>query len=80
MSMLMFALPQPQLISPHLSPLQGISSLFWMVLALFILGIFGEHITDPDLMWGMAALIIACVAFVPANELNDKFVNYFDEI
>ncbi len=37
------------------SMIKGVSSLFWMVLALFILGVFGEHITDPDLMWGMAA-------------------------
>jgi len=37
------------------SMIKGVSSLFWMVLALFILGIFGEQVSDPDLMWGMAA-------------------------
>jgi len=37
------------------SMIKAISGLFWMVLALFILGIFGEGISDPDLMWGMAA-------------------------
>jgi SSS family solute:Na+ symporter len=37
------------------SMIKGVSSLFWMVLALFILGIFGEQSSDPDLLWGMAA-------------------------
>ena len=31
------------------------------------------------LLWSMAALSIALVASVPRNELNDVFVNYFDE-
>ena len=37
------------------SMIKGISSLFWMLLALFILGLFGESVKDPDLLWGMAA-------------------------
>ena len=53
------------------SMIKWTSSFFWMVLAMFILGIFGESISDPDLMWGMAArtllptgllgLMIACL-------------------
>ncbi|EDN70540.1 integral membrane protein [Beggiatoa sp. PS] len=31
------------------------------------------------LMWGMGFFIIALIAFVPRNELNDVFVEYFDE-
>jgi len=31
------------------------------------------------LMWGMAAIIILLVSFLPRNELNDVFVEYFDE-
>ncbi len=31
------------------------------------------------LFWGMAAIILLSVAFIPKNELNDVFVNYFDE-
>ncbi|MFQ5644786.1 MAG: RND family transporter [Thiogranum sp.] len=30
-------------------------------------------------LWGMSLLVIGLVAFVPANELNDEFVEYFDE-
>ncbi len=30
------------------------------------------------LLWGSTALIIALVALIPRNELNDVFVNYFD--
>jgi len=51
--------------------IKWVSSFFWMILALFIIGIFGESISDPDLMWGMAArtllptgllgLMIACL-------------------
>jgi SSS family solute:Na+ symporter len=37
------------------SMIKGVSGLFWMVLALFILGIFGEQSSDPDMLWGMAA-------------------------
>ena len=31
------------------------------------------------LMWGMAGVIILFIAFLPRNELNDVFVEYFDE-
>lgn len=31
------------------------------------------------LMWSMAALVIVLVSFLPRNELNDIFINYFDE-
>lgn len=31
------------------------------------------------LLWGMGLVILALVAFVPNNELNDEFVKYFDE-
>ena len=31
------------------------------------------------LMWGMAGVIILLMAFLPRNELNDVFVEYFDE-
>lgn len=31
------------------------------------------------LLWGMGAIIVALVACVPRNELNDEFVKYFDE-
>ncbi len=31
------------------------------------------------LFWGMAGIILLSVAFIPKNELNDIFVNYFDE-
>ena len=32
-----------------------------------------------SLMWGMGLLIIALIAIIPRNELNDIFVEYFDE-
>ncbi|MCK5721038.1 MAG: MMPL family transporter, partial [Gammaproteobacteria bacterium] len=32
-----------------------------------------------QLIWGMGALIITLVAFLPKNQLNDVFVHYFDE-
>jgi predicted RND superfamily exporter protein len=32
-----------------------------------------------SLMWGMGILIIALLAFIPRNQLNDVFVHYFDE-
>ncbi|HQJ75975.1 MAG TPA: sodium:solute symporter family protein [Bacteroidota bacterium] len=51
--------------------IKGFGSLMWMLLALFILGLFGEFNTDPDLLWGYAArtllpvgllgLLIACL-------------------
>jgi len=31
------------------------------------------------LLWGVGALIVVLVAFVPRNELNDEFVKYFDK-
>ena len=31
------------------------------------------------IFWGMAAFIIVLISFIPRNELNDIFVNYFDE-
>jgi hypothetical protein len=31
------------------------------------------------LMWGMIAVMVVLMAFLPRNELNDVFVNYFDE-
>ncbi len=31
------------------------------------------------LFWGMAGIILLSAAFIPKNELNDIFVNYFDE-
>ena len=31
------------------------------------------------LLWGMATGILMLIAFIPRNELNDIFVNYFDE-
>ncbi len=31
------------------------------------------------LMWGMVGVILFLIAFVPRNELNDVFVEYFDE-
>ena len=34
---------------------------------------------QKQLIWGMGALIIMLVLFVPKNELNDVFVHYFDE-
>jgi predicted RND superfamily exporter protein len=31
------------------------------------------------LIWGMGIVIVALIAFIPRNELNDIFVQYFDE-
>ena len=31
------------------------------------------------LLWGMSTLVIALVAFIPRNELNDIFLHYFDQ-
>jgi len=31
------------------------------------------------LLWGIMALIIGLVVFIPRNELNDEYVKYFDE-
>ena len=30
------------------------------------------------LLWGMSALILTLIAFIPNNELNDEFVKYFE--
>ena len=32
-----------------------------------------------SLLWGMGLVIVAMIAFIPRNEINDKFVEYFDE-
>ena len=32
-----------------------------------------------SLMWGMLALVAVLISFLPRNELNDVFVNYFDK-
>jgi len=41
----------------------------------------GEFVVTHSrrLMWGMAAVIIFLISFVPRNELNDVFVEYFDD-
>lgn len=31
------------------------------------------------LLWSMGLVIVGCIAFIPRNEINDKFVQYFDE-
>ncbi len=31
------------------------------------------------LLWGMTAVVLVLIAFIPRNELNDQFVEYFDE-
>ena len=31
------------------------------------------------LLWSMGLIIVAALAFIPRNEINDKFVEYFDE-
>ncbi len=31
------------------------------------------------LLWGMSLFAIVMISFIPRNELNDQFVNYFDE-
>jgi len=31
------------------------------------------------LLWGMALFVLVLVSFIPQNELNDNFVNYFDK-
>lgn len=42
---------------------------------------FGEFVIakQKPLLVGNALIILALAAFVPMNELNDQFVNYFDE-
>jgi predicted RND superfamily exporter protein len=41
----------------------------------------GEFVVQRrhSLLWIMAAVIVLLIAFVPRNELNDVFVEYFDE-
>ncbi len=31
------------------------------------------------LLWGMGLFVVAMISFIPKNELNDQFVNYFDK-
>ncbi len=64
------------------SLVKGAGALFWMVLALLILGVFGETNADPDLLWGMAArellplgllgLMVACLmaAFMSSADMH----------
>ena len=35
--------------------LKRVSTVFWAMLALFILALYGAGVTDPDLLWGMAS-------------------------
>ncbi len=42
------------------------------------LGDFVVHRRTP-LLWGMGALVLLLVAFLPRNQLNDIFVHYFDQ-
>jgi len=41
----------------------------------------GEFVVQrrQGLMWGMGGVIVLLIAFLPRNELNDVFVEYFDE-
>ncbi|MCC5835986.1 MAG: sodium:solute symporter family protein [Opitutales bacterium] len=50
---------------------KGVGQVFWIFLALIIIGLFGEQTTNPDLLWGQAArallpigllgLMVACL-------------------
>ncbi|MFK8066834.1 MAG: RND family transporter [Gammaproteobacteria bacterium] len=42
---------------------------------------FGRFVVDKrkPLLWIMSAVVIGLVSMIPRNELNDIFVNYFDE-
>ncbi len=42
---------------------------------------FGKFVVRNHraLLWGMAAAVVVIVSMVPKNELNDVFVNYFDD-
>jgi predicted RND superfamily exporter protein len=42
------------------------------------LGRLVVHRRKP-LLWGMGLLTLTLLAFIPKNELNDQFVNYFDD-
>jgi len=48
---------------------------------MIIMGKFGDFVVRNrrQLFYGMIVFIIAMVSFLPKNELNDVFVNYFDE-
>lgn len=35
--------------------LKRVSTVFWVILALFILALYGTGVKDPDLLWGMAS-------------------------
>ncbi len=41
----------------------------------------GNFVVDKrrPLLWGMGLIVIVLVSFIPRNELNDIFVQYFDE-
>lgn len=43
--------------------------------------IFGEFVIRHRrrLLWGMTAVVLGLAAFIPANELNDRWVEYFSE-
>jgi len=40
-------------------------------------GVVIEH--QRILLWGMGAIIVCLIAFIPRNQTNDVFVQYFDE-
>ncbi|NOY71198.1 MAG: MMPL family transporter [Gammaproteobacteria bacterium] len=42
---------------------------------------FGKFVVNNhrNIFWGMLALVVVTVSLIPKNELNDIFVNYFDE-
>jgi len=48
---------------------------------MIIMGKFGDFVVEKrrQLFYGMIVLIIAMISFLPKNDLNDVFVNYFDE-
>ncbi len=62
--------------------MRGASQVFWIVLALLIVGLFGESTGDPDLLWGKAArallpvgllgLMLACLtaAFMSSADMH----------
>jgi len=41
----------------------------------------GDFVVEKrrSLLWGMLAIIIGLISFLPKNELNDVFLHYFDE-
>ena len=47
-------------------------------IAMDCLGDFVVRRRTP-LLWGMSLLVLALVALIPRNELNDNFVKYFDQ-